>query len=244
MNKVTLNNFKAHYLLKLITFWLVYFALFRLLFVVYHHSTIPRSNYVETSLSFVYGFRLDVSTACILVFFPFVLWMLQQFFTTLLFYRINQIYNYCAIVVISVLSIANIKMYEEWGTLLSVRALKFMLYPTEALSFISVGPLLILIASCVFFSFFGLYFYRKFETNFSCTQKKLKQKMAEFFVTPILLIVGARGGLQQAPINESNSYFSHTHLINLIAKNNIWYLGHSIVDANDERNPYLFLYPE
>jgi phosphoglycerol transferase MdoB-like AlkP superfamily enzyme len=41
-------------------------------------------------------------------------------------------------------------------------------------------------------------------------------------------VVGIRGGLQLIPVNESSAVFSHENVLNNIAINNLWYLGHNL----------------
>lgn len=244
LDKMVVNDFKVHYLLKLIAFWLLYFALFRILFVIYNYSEIPQGDFLETGKSFFYGLRLDLSTACILIYVPFFLWTIQQFLKSERIYLLNRFYNYGLIILVAVLSIANMKMYGEWGTLLSARALKYLLYPREAISFISVGSLSVLLLSCILLAYAGISLYKKLSANFTASKSNTKKIIAESLLIPLLILVGSRGGIQLSPINESNSYFSTVQINNLIATNNIWYLGHSILEANDTKNPYIFSEPE
>lgn len=235
------SDFSLHYLIRLIVFWLFFFALFRLAFVLYNSSEIQPGSYYETSLSFLHGLRLDLSTACILIFIPFILWVLNQSVKSELIQRINNGYNYGVIILVTIFSVANIEMYREWGTLLSTRALKYILYPKEVLSFISTGTVFALFFFCIFFAVVGINFYKKLVPNFSASPQNTRRIIINSFVFPILLFIGGRGGIQQSPINESSSCFSTIQINNSIATNNIWYLGHSIIDTNDERNPYKFL---
>lgn len=239
-NIMTLNTIRIHYLIKLVIFWLLYFAFFRFLFLLFHHSKIPAGYLYESGLSFFHGLRLDLSTACILIFCPLILLTLQHTIKSKRVHQINNIFNYILITIVSFFSIANIKIYEEWGTLLNARALNYMLYPDEVLSFISFWPLLILLLSSIIFAFIGILFYRKFVTNFSPSSKSIKRVVIESAIFPVLILIGGRGGIQQAPINESFAHFSNIQINNLIATNNIWYLGHSLMDASDKQNLYVF----
>ena len=139
------NNIKVHYLIKLIVFWLLFFAFFRLLFVIYHHAKIPDGEHSKTVLAFLYALRLDLSAACMAVFIPYILWSVQQFFKRRIIHQVNIFFNIFLIILVSVVSIANIKMYGEWGTLLNARALHYLLYPREVLASISVWALLLLL---------------------------------------------------------------------------------------------------
>lgn len=235
-----LNTIKIHYLIKLVIFWILFFAFFRLLFVIYHHAKIPDGKHSNTVLAFLYGLRLDLAVACFASIIPYILWSIQQFFKRRIFHKTNLYFNFFLIALVSLLSIANIKIYGEWGTLLNARALHYLLYPKEAVASISIWALLLLLFSCFIIAYMGIKKYRKHVTHFSYTIENKKLKVVLIVIFPILLTIGSRGGLQLAPINESTVYYSPLSINNHIATNNIWYLAHSILDANDTKNPFLF----
>jgi phosphoglycerol transferase MdoB-like AlkP superfamily enzyme len=62
-------------------------------------------------------------------------------------------------------------------------------------------------------------------------------------VTPALLFIGLRGGVQQIPINQSESYYSGYNILNNAAVNNGFNLYISIFEnlQNFDRNPYVFM---
>ncbi|MBA3704554.1 MAG: LTA synthase family protein, partial [Bacteroidetes bacterium] len=133
------------------------------------------------------------------------------------------------------------KMFGEWGTLLNARALNYLLYPQEVLTFISLWSVLLLLTSCAFFAYLGFKIYRAYITNFSYPIENKKIRIAQIIVIPALLIIGYRGGFQLSPINESSAYYSNLQINNQIATNNVWYLAHSILDANDSKNPFVYM---
>jgi phosphoglycerol transferase MdoB-like AlkP superfamily enzyme len=235
------NNIKVHYLLKLLFFWLLFFTTFRLLFVIYHHTKIPDAQHSETGLAFLYALPLDLSAACAATIIPYILWSLQQFYKKRLIHLLNLGFNVFLIVLLTVLSIANIKMYGEWGTLLSARAFNYLRYPKEIMNFISGWSLVLLLAGCTLIAYVAIRTYRTYITNFSYPIENKKIKIAVIIIIPFLLLLGYRGGFQLAPINESQSYYSSIPINNHIATNNIWYLAHSLLDANNTKNPYEFM---
>jgi len=236
-----IKTIKVHYLLKLFIFWLLFFAIFRLLFVIYHHTRIPDSEHSETVLAFFYALPLDISAACAGLVIPFILWSFQQFHKRRWIHLINLSFIIFLIITISILSIANIKMYGEWGTLLSSRAFYYLLYPSEIAHFISGWSLFLLLTGCVLISYIFIRTYRRNITNFSYPIENKLLKFSIIIITPVLLLLGYRGGFQLAPINESQSYYSSIPINNHIATNNIWYLAHSFVDASNTGNPYVFM---
>jgi phosphoglycerol transferase MdoB-like AlkP superfamily enzyme len=239
--KIKFGTIKIHFLLRLLLFWLLLFALYRVLFISYYFSKIPTGQSAETFLSFFYALRLDVATACMAITIPYLLWVVQQFYKHKIFHRINFVFTSSLVLVISLLSIANIKIYGEWGTPLSARALNYLLYPKEALASVSFLEIVLLLSSCGALVAGSIFAYRKLINNFSAPIENKKWKLAQIILIPIILAIGYRGGLQLSPVNESSAYYSSVQLNNHIATNNIWYLGHSIVEANDKKNPYNFM---
>lgn len=239
--KIKFNSVKIHFLVRLLIYWLLLFAFFRLAFIIYHHTKIPDGQHSETGLSFFYALRLDIATACIAIIIPFILWSVQQFYKHRFIHILNLIFNAGCISTITILSLANLKIYGEWGTPLNARAFNYLLYPKEVLSFISIWTVLLFTTICIVFIYAEIKAYRKFITNFSHPVENKKIKIALIIIIPGLLMIGIRGGLQLSPVNESSAYYSTLQINNHIATNNIWYLAHSFVEANDKQNPYVFM---
>jgi len=222
------NKIKIHYLLRLVIFWFLFFALFRVLFIIYHHAKIPDGQHSETSLSFLYALRLDLATICALLFIPTILWSLQQFYKSRLFHRINLIYNILLISVISALSVFNIKIYGEYGSLMDSDDLVYLMHPKVAITFLSIWSLLLLLSASAFFAYIGIRSYRRNVTSFSVPFENRSMKISQIVVFPIFLFLGVRGGIQSAPINRNDIKYSSLKINNDIATNNIWYLGNSV----------------
>jgi phosphoglycerol transferase MdoB-like AlkP superfamily enzyme len=242
--KNILQSSNIPYIARLVLFWMLFFAFYRIAFIVYHHASIPDHQSSETGLAFLYALRLDLSTACAAAFIPYILWVVQQFYKSRYIHVFNIFFNILCISLLSVLSIANLKIYGEWGTLLGARAFNYLFYPQEVLSFISVWAVLLMLLVCGIFIFFLIKCYRNYINNFSYPIQNKKLKLVAVISIPVLLVIGYRGGLQLSPINESSSYYSTLQINNHIATNNIWYLAHSLVEANDTDNPYQFMSTE
>lgn len=232
------NKIKIHYLLRLTVFWFLYFALFRVIFIVYHHAKIPDGQHSETSLSFLYALRLDLATICIMLIVPYVLWTLQQFYKNKLIHQINLGYNILQIFIVSVLSIFNIKIYGEYGSLLNTEDLVYLIYPKEAVTFLSIWSLLLLLASSAFFAFIGIRSYRRNITSFSLPFENKKIKLAQVFLFPVCLFFGVSAGSKAIPVYEKSIHYSPIKINNDIATNNIWYLGNSICNRKDTLYKY------
>ncbi len=231
-----LKKIQIHFIVRLIIFWLLYFALFRMLFIVYHHAKILDGQHSETGLSFLYGVRLDLSTISIALIIPFVLWVFQQFFKNRLIHLLNLGYNCLLIIFVSALSIFNLKIYGELDTLVGERALKYFISSNEAHSFISFWSVMLLLCAVALFAYIGIRGYRRYLTNFSYPIENKKIKYSLIFIIPVFLIIAFRGGLQASPINESDSSYSDLPINNVIATNNVWYFVHTYWDTSQDQN--------
>jgi phosphoglycerol transferase MdoB-like AlkP superfamily enzyme len=232
---------KFPFIIRLICFWMCYFLSFRILFIIYNSSKIQDGNIGDTLLSFVYALRLDFATACILSIFPFFLWAIQQFTKLKLIHNINKFFNLSIITIITLLSVSNIKLYNEWGIQLTARALQYIFYPEEILAFIGTQELIGLFILLFILLFSAIKIYLNISDNFSAPALNNKLKTTLLIVAPTLLVIGARGGVQLAPINESSSYYSDIAFNNHAATNNIWFLMHSVEDAMKTKNIYVFM---
>lgn len=232
-------RFKLPYVLRLIIFWLLFFVSFRILFIIYQHARIPDDQHSEILLGFYYALPVDLSVACVMSLLPFILWIMQQYNKSRFIHRINLFYNFGLIALISLLSVANIKMYGEWGSLLTYRILKNLFDPSQSLSFFSMWSLLLLLAFALLFTYIGIRMYRKYITNFSYPVANNRLRLAQIGITALVLVLGYRIDLNIAAIKEDRISYSGQEINNSIATNNIWYFANSIVYCNNSPNQVL-----
>lgn len=220
---------KIHFLIRLFIFWMLYFALFRLVFIIYHHTKIPDGKHSQTGLSFFYALPLDVATVCALLFIPYVLWAFQQFYKNRIIHLINLFYTVFFIFFVAILSIINLKMYGELGKLLSANDFYFSSYFKMFFSLISFWSFVLLFVASFSFAFFALKMYRKHIINFSHQVENKKIRMFQLIVIPIILLIGFLYSVKKEKVN-----YSKIEINNQIATNNLWYLVHSF--CNNESN--------
>jgi hypothetical protein len=222
-------NLRIPYVLRLIIFWLLYFISLRVLFIIYQHAKIPDDVHSDTGLGFFYALPVDISVACVMASIPFILWILQQYSKTRAIHRFNLIYNFSLIILTSLLSVTNIKMYGEWGELLSFRILKSLFIPSESVSFFSLWSVLLLMFFSGLISYVAIKMYRAYLTNFSFPVENKKIRIGQIIILFIVLVAGYRIDLNIASINGNRIHYSELDINNHIATNNIWYFANSII---------------
>lgn len=235
----------ASVLIRFFLFWMVFFAIDRLIFVLNFWNKLADAGYGDIFLVFLKGLRIDASTSMYLSAFPlivyFVVWLIKPL---RLPRRVPVIYTGLFITVISLISIINFNVYREWGTKINYRILDYAISsPQEAMASSASSPFLL--SFTIFFIQLALGFWlsrRIIDYRMPGVPVPLWQK-----IPAILLLVGAsalifRGGWQLSPINQSMAYFSDRPAVNHAAVNTEWNLIHDVLNNRSvQKNPYLYL---
>ncbi len=232
---------RLHFFLRLAFFWLTVFTLFRLLFLGWNGSLWTHQPLLSAAESLVAGIRLDLSTLAYLVFPAFFLWCVYQFRPSKYIAWLHQGYQIVLIFLFAVLHISTMKMYHEWNSLLSVAVADYLRHPGEVISFISAFELAGLVLLFLVYLLALVWLYRKIVVGLEPEKLSWKYRSLIGLVIPVALGVGARGGFQLAPINESSASFSEHPFFNHVAINPFWYFVHSVLDKDASHNPYILM---
>ena len=208
-------------------FWLLFFALGRSVFIIYYGADIWTQSHSigEILLSFQKGFNLDLATSSYFMFFPFVIHSIQFFYSPDWINKINQFYHWLFITLYSLLIGSELGIYAEWKTKINYKALLYLQNPGEVVSSAQtstmVGLFVLSIALCVF----GIWIYNKyFHTSIIRLHTPIWLGLLFIIISPALLVIGARGGIQEIPINQSQSYYSKNAILNSAATNSVFNL--------------------
>ncbi len=235
--KTTLVAFVKHYI-----FWFLVFILFRVIFLfsAVGSNTIFPSELIQ---SLVAGYKLDWSTASYFAILPWLFTLVLIGGADKFVLNSLRIYYGLLILIVIVLSLSNIIIYKYWGTLLNSRGLAYVAQPREMLASVTTLQLVFIIA-IVILAFAGI---KKFYNRFlhvayeKINGTVLQRSVAAVMLLPLLMI-GIRGGLQLIPVNESAATFSAHRVLNQAAINNIWYLGHNVMQSGlKQENPYQWM---
>lgn len=220
------------YFLKLSLYWLVFFTLYRLVFILIHPGLIPEGKTGEALRSFFYGFRLDISTIAYMISLPVILWSIQQFFKHNSLNRIHHIYNLVMISAVSLLCVSNLSIYGEWNALINYNTLHYLLKPAKMFPYLTTFELVSSGAGiAVLIAIFVLLFRVMILMVLPYSTAPIKRKLFLVpLVFPVLFIV-MRGGIQAKPINETASCYSDIKFIDHVSINPVWHLGRMTVLA-------------
>ncbi|MBI3501262.1 MAG: sulfatase-like hydrolase/transferase [Bacteroidetes bacterium] len=195
--------------------------------------------------TFFQAIYLDTSMACYFLAFTFLCYILFGFFSKKIFLLINRIYVAIILFLYSIIVIPELKIYDEWGTKMNIKAIRFWEHPSEVINSTSTGFLIFGFIAIGILTFIGFFIHKKIckvegsEIPFS---KRWIGATIFLITIPFLIALGIRGGVQEIPIQQSDAYFSKHNVLNLASVNSGWNLGQSFWEnrMNMKGNPYIY----
>ena len=240
MKKILLSLFKQ------LLFWILFFDFTRLVFILFHLRLLLSENvpWTEVAGIFWYSLNLDLATACYILVIPFFLLVIQSIYSPKWLNYINKFYSGIIIFGYSLTAVGEMGIYAEWKTKLTYKVIKYLNHPSEIYNSAETKLFFLLLLLFILIFLIGLFSYLKIFYNDIIKEKRNLWFTALFlFITPVLLFIGMRGGVQQIPINQSQSYYSKYNILNLASVNNGFNLYISIFEnlSNFHRDPYIFM---
>jgi phosphoglycerol transferase MdoB-like AlkP superfamily enzyme len=220
--------------MRLLLLWFIVFDLGRIFFTFHNWSTVSELTWTEWLLSFVYSVRLDLATAAILtvlplLFFLLFLWNGNRFFR----YLAYAVLSLELLIVVGVIA-GEINAYPEWNHKLTTRVFMHFLHPDEVVRTADMGMIIWFIVYVVLFGVILWQLIKKWGINDSVTWKKgwLNSCLQWFTVQLIsiaVLLLFARGGWQQIPINTDAAYYSKEYVANDMSVNSFYFFAKSFI---------------
>ena len=243
MRKIVLS------LLRQLAFWILFFNATRLIFLLYYLNIIvvEKIRLTEILGVFWYSLKLDLATSCYIMIFPFLILAVQSLWSPRWLNWINKVYAGIVIVGYSLTAAGEMGIYAEWKTKLTYKVIKYLNHPGEIFNSAETSTFYILVFIFLAISVAGIFVYQRFfYLNLERVKKNVWFSMVFILLVPGLLIVGLRGGIQQIPINQSQSYYSDHNILNIASVNNAFNLYISIFEnlQNFDHDPYLFMSKE
>ena len=126
-------------------FWMLFFFLDRLLFLSYFFDRISKMSLSEIVSTFWYALRLDTSMAAYISAIPLITYVILLHFKSFNFPKLlAKGYVVFFILIFSIISVANLNLYREWGSKINFRALDLAFNsPKEAITSISSSPIVL-----------------------------------------------------------------------------------------------------
>ena len=232
-------------LIRQLLFWILFFAFNRAVFLLYYSGLVrlEKPGFGEVMSGFWHALRLDVSTASYLLIIPFLLTFLKAVTLRKWPDLLNKIYTAVLIITYSLITTAELGIYEEWKTKLHYKALHYLSHPEEVYNSASSGTFFWLVSIFIVLVFAGNWLYNRYFYRISLPRRPAIAALIIFFIlAPGLLFLGIRGGLQAIPITQSQSYYSNHNILNLAAVNSGYSFTFSMIENYRfmDHNPYQF----
>ena len=218
-------------LIRIILFWIVLFAILRLVFIIFYfgiilESTAPFSDILK---AFWYAIPLDLSMAGYIAMLSWLVLNFQIIINNTFTNKIQKTIQYILIAVATLITIGEIGIYGEWKTKLNYKALEYLKHPSEVIESDKTSLLIIKILLFIGLLSLLIFIFNKFFYKNLNKYKIPKISIIPFFlIAPIFIFYFARGGFDAIPISQSSVYFSKHTIANDIAVNSWWNLIYDI----------------
>jgi phosphoglycerol transferase MdoB-like AlkP superfamily enzyme len=230
-------------LLRYFCFWLLFFFLERLVFILYNLNKLSGQSLSEIAPAFMYGMWMDASMAGYLCAIPLLFFLVTWYIPKLrISRRFLKYYTWTFLVICSLLTVINFNIYREWGTKVNYRAFEFAINsPTEAMASSGSSPLVLSFFILCTLAAAGILLSSKV-IGWKINRKgQLLGKVVISLLMIGLTVLAIRGGLQDAPMNESMAYYSTNPTLNFAAVNTEWGLATDIKNAKyNTKNPFKY----
>lgn len=217
------------YFFGIYIFWLLFFVINRIVFIGFNYNQFHGVDFFELVKTFWYALPLDHTTSCYLLIFPFLFLFIYTIFPLKIFLTICKWFTYLFIFIISLITSAELGIYDEWKVKLNYKAISYLQHPDEIINsakgYILFFGILILIIQLTI----GIILINKI-LSFKFENIRRHIQFSFIFLTciPVFIFLGIRGGWQPIPINQSEVYFSKSNIVNLATVNSTYNLMHSI----------------
>jgi phosphoglycerol transferase MdoB-like AlkP superfamily enzyme len=224
-------------------FWMLLFMVLRAMFVFYNISELTPEMGWDPIKAFWHAVRLDTSMACYFVAPSLLFYLFHGLTGFRIFIWLHRTFTVLLLLLVFTVHISELEIYDEWGTKVSVKALRFLEHPGEVMH--TTRPVF-LFWSLLFIqlgTFFGAWLHFRL-TRFPEVIRERKN-LVLLVLLPVfvpLIGLGIRGGTNEIPIQLSDAYFSKHNIVNLASVNSTWNLMSSIFENKValDKNPYVY----
>lgn len=225
-------------------FWMLFFAICRLVFLVYNQEEVRKAPWSEILLTFPEAIYVDTAITCYILAIPMLVLIVTGFTGFKYGLKIIQVYSILILFLISLLTLAELPIYDEWSHKLTYKALWFLQQPSEVFHTASVTQLLLAVIGTSTLTWVGFWMYKKAMSFPSAIVKDYLSSFVFLLVAPFVVLTGMRGGYAPIPIQVSDAYFSHYNILNAASVNSTFHLVSNIIQNLEAYEPYTFLKPE
>jgi len=232
-------------LFKYFIYWILIFWLAKLIFILFNFDQTSHLSFGEIVGIFGYGLKMDVSTACYLLFIPGLLVVFRTVIPVRFLNRFMWFYTFLFLFISILLIIIDLALYPYWGTRVNVIIFNYINDTVSLKSSLSFSDILLILLIIGSFMTGFLFLYRKIFTSGVFPEGKIKwySALIQLFLVACL-ILPMRGGLDTSPLNLSSVAFSTKLYVNQAATNFLWNFAKSIDTRDRLANPCIYMSKE
>lgn len=231
------------FLLGYLCMWLLFFIFFKIIFLIYHADQSSELAFPFILGIFKHGFRLDLSFSSYISAIPFLLISLSVLFPIKFIRPVIKYYTIFVAILITLLCVIDLELFKAWGFRLDATPLIYLDTPNEMWASAGASPIALLLFILLVVAGLFIFSYIKWlDPIISLTKKVSFLTFPFFLLISASLIIPIRGGLQLAPLNVSDAYFSNNNFANQAAINVPWNFFNAVSRKTyDKTNPYVFM---
>lgn len=223
-------------ILKYYALWIVFMLLFKTAFLIYNYNTFSQLHFAEIIGIFQHGLVMDLSAAAYFSALPALLFTFGFFCRNRIIPLILKFYTIICIVLLSLLGIADMGLYPEWGTRINALALMYLNDLGGIIASLSTAQIIIVPIALLAFCYLATKTYCCFfPIKTLCENKFTIASSLIALLVSAALIIPIRGGFNRAPLNHSSVYFSSNLASNHAACNYFWNFCYSVMKSNDKK---------
>lgn len=213
----------------------------RLIFLLCNKDKLSGISINEIILSGIEGIPMDLSMTSYILLPALILFIILFFRESKLIRRIIFVY-FIAIIIVSIfIHVSDIGLFKSWGSKINDKAISYLAYPEDAAAATAAAPIFFLLAIFIIETVCAITIISRIKIRYKPNDISLLSKFILSAALLFLLFAGARGGLQEIPINKSWSYYSKYPVLNLAAVNSTWNALEVLVNpAEYKENPYKY----
>lgn len=241
-----MTQYSLRYFFKQYLFWMLLFAFHRLLFFCIYFSESINAGFNDVFLSFFYALKVDNSTAAYVLVLPFLLISVHSFFPSKAFHKLVKYYSGFVIVLVTIIYVAEIGIYNEWGIKINYKALTYLKRPQEVFESARLWVTILGLSSMIALSWISLRIYNRFVYfDYTYPERNWRTSIVWIIVFTPTVFLSMRGGLKDIPVIIGDSYFSKSNFVNIACVNTPRNLIYSYLTSKGAltTNPFIF-YPE
>ena len=229
------------YLFQLALFWIGLFLLQRLLFLALNWNKVTPLPWSDILLTQRYGLPMDLSMTGYLL-LPVILFGIPLLFREGTTWRtILRVYLSVLVMLSCTVAIADVGLFQSWGSRTNLKALSYLAYPREAFGSMAGAPVLLLVPTLLLLCLLALRVLRRVKPGPDLHEGHWPWKIGGIVLSIGLCLLAARGGPQDLPIDKSWAYYSRHSVLNLSALNGTWNFMEVLVEPPEfEANPYAY----